>query len=92
LIHLASSPSRLKDLTATRTATGVDVKWTPGPEAGIKSYIVAYGPDSDPLKTRVTVTGATTRLPTLPAGTQIAVKAVNARGMEGWDWARTTIK
>ena len=28
-------------------------------------------------------------LPALPAGTQIAMKAVNASGLEGWDWART---
>ena len=92
LIYLTSTPSRLKDLTATRTASGVDLTWTPGPEAGIKNYVVAYGPANDPLKTRVTVTGSKTSLPSLPAGTQIAVKAVNARGMESWDWARTSIK
>ena len=26
------------------------------------------------------------------AGWQVAVKAVNARGLEGWDWARATVK
>ncbi len=92
LVQLASSPSRLKDLMATRTGTGVDVTWTPSPEAGVRSYVVAYGPPADPLKTRVTVTSAKAALPTLPAGTQVAVKAVNARGMEGWDWARVTIE
>ena len=25
-------------------------------------------------------------------GTVIAVKAVNAKGVEGWDWARVTVK
>jgi len=92
IVYLASSPSRLKNLTATPAAGGIDVAWTPAPEAGVRTYIVAYGPASDPLKTRITVTGATTRLPALPAGTQVAVKAVNARGLEGWDWARTSIK
>ena len=54
----------------------------------MKTYVVAYGPASDPLKTRVTVAGPGATLPSLPAGTQVAVKAVNARGLEGWDWAR----
>ncbi len=92
VVYLASSPSRLKDLTATRTATGIDVAWTPSPEAGVKSYVVAYGPAGDPLKTRVQVATTTFRLPALPAGSQIAVKAINARGLDGWDWARTTVK
>jgi Tol biopolymer transport system component len=92
LVHLASSPSRLRDLTTTRSASGVDVAWTPSPEAGVKSYVVAYGPATDPFRTRVTVTTAKATLPAVPAGTQIAVKAINARGMEGWDWARRTIK
>jgi hypothetical protein len=30
-------------------------------------------------------------LPPVAAGTSISVKAVNARGLEGWDWARTTV-
>jgi hypothetical protein len=25
-------------------------------------------------------------------GTMVSVKAVNQRGLEGWDWARTTIR
>ena len=92
LIHLASSPSRLKDLKATRTGTGVDVVWTPSPEAGVKSYVVAYGPAGTPMKTRMTVAGPKVSLPSVPADAHIAVKAVNARGMEGWDWARTIVK
>jgi hypothetical protein len=92
VINLASSPSRLKDLKAARTGAGVEITWTPSPEVGVKSYIVAYGPVTSPLKTRVTVLGPKAVLPAVPADTQIAVKAVNARGMEGWDWARTVIK
>jgi hypothetical protein len=92
LIHLASSPSRLKNLAAERSATGVSLTWTPSPETGVTAYIVAYGPASDPLRTRVRVLAPKATLPALPAGTQVAVKAINARGMEGWDWARTVIK
>jgi hypothetical protein len=92
VVYLASSPSRLKDLKAARTATGVELTWTPSPEKGVLKYIVAYGPASAPLRTRVTVTSARAVLPVLPAGTQIAVKAVNARGLEGWDWARAVVQ
>jgi hypothetical protein len=92
LIYLASSPSRLKGLEAKLGKTGVDVAWTPSPETGVKSYIVAYGPEADPMRTRITVSGPKAVLPVLPAGTRVAVKAVNARGLEGWDWARAVVQ
>jgi hypothetical protein len=92
LIYLASSPSRLKDLKAARGGSGVEVSWAPSPETGVKSYIVAYGPATDPLRTRVTVTSPRAVLPALPAGTHVAVKAVNGRGLEGWDWARAVVQ
>ena len=91
IMYLASSPSRLKDLKIAKVPSGVEVTWAPSPESGIKQYIVAYGPAANPLQTRVTVTAPKATLPALPAGTQVAVKAVNARGLEGWDWVRTTI-
>jgi hypothetical protein len=36
----------------------------------------------------VTVVEPRVTLPDAGPGTEIAVKAVNRRGMEGWDWAR----
>lgn len=92
IIYMASSPSRLADLKATRGSTGVEVAWTASPEVGIKTYVVAYGPPADPLHTRVQVTAPRAALPALPAGTQISVKAVNSRGLEGWDWARVVVQ
>jgi hypothetical protein len=91
-VYLASSPSRLNDLKAVKGGTGVTLTWTPSPESGIKTYVVAYGPASDPMKTRLTVAAPTATLPMLPAGTHVAVKAVNARGLEGWDWARVVVQ
>jgi hypothetical protein len=38
------------------------------------------------------VTTAGAALPALPPGTQISVKAVNSRGLEGWDWARVLVQ
>ncbi len=92
LVHIASSPSRLRDLKADTGAGGTTLTWTPSPESAIRSYTVAYGPSSDPMKTRVIVTTPRATLPPLPAGTEIAVRATNARGLDGWDWARIVIR
>ena len=92
LMYLASSPARLKDLKATRTAAGVELTWAPAPESGIKQYVVTYGPAANPTSQRLTATAPRLTLPPLPAGTNIAVKAVNARGLEGWDWARVVLQ
>jgi hypothetical protein len=92
LMYLASSPSRLKGLAIAATPAGVKATWTASPEKGVTSYVVAYGPGANPLKTRLTVPGPTAMLPPLPAGTQISVKAINSRGLEGWDWARIDVR
>jgi len=89
---LASSPSRLTNLKMdSHTGAIASLSWTPSPEHGITSYIVAYGPPADPLRRTVTVTQAQATLPQIAAGTVVSVKAVNARGLEGWDWAKTIV-
>jgi len=92
VIYLASSPSRLQDLEATRTAAGVNLTWAPSPERGVTSYVVAYGPPADPLRTQLTVAEPRANLPVLPPGTEVAVRAVNSRGLPGWDWARDVLR
>ena len=92
LVYLASSPSRIKGLAAETENGTTTVSWTPSPEKGVTKYLVAYGPATDPLRTRVTVLAPKATLPALPAGTEVAVKAINAKGLEGWDWARASVK
>jgi hypothetical protein len=92
IMLLASSPSRIMHLKLDTDATGaLTASWTPGPERGITSYVVAYGPPASPLQHRLTATAPHAVLPPLAAGTVVSVKAVNAHGLEGWDWARTTV-
>jgi Tol biopolymer transport system component len=87
---LASSPSRIKDLTASAgSGGGAVVTWTPGVEADISGYLVAYGPEEDPLQTVLRVDEPRAVLDGMPA--TLSVKAVNERGMKGWDWARITL-
>jgi hypothetical protein len=38
------------------------------------------------------VTNPAATIASAPPGVVVSVKAVNARGLEGWDWARTAIK
>ncbi len=93
IMLMASSPSRLTNLKATPSGTGVSLTWTPSPEKGVASYIVAYGPPGSPLEHRLVTTTAEAVVPgPLAPGTVVSVKAVNARGLEGWDWARTDLR
>jgi hypothetical protein len=90
LMLLASSPSRLKDLKIeSRTNNGVTVSWTPSPEKDVTSYVVSYGTGN---ASRLSVKTARATLPVLPVGAVISVKAVNDKKLEGWDWARVTVR
>ncbi|MES2523485.1 MAG: M28 family peptidase [Gemmatimonadota bacterium] len=92
IMYLASSPSRLAGVAARpATPTAATVEWRASPEKDIARYEVRWGPASEPEKYRQTVTAPRARLENAPAGTVVLVKAVNRRGLEGWDWARGTV-
>jgi hypothetical protein len=91
LVLLASSPSRLTGIEASRTGGEVTVRWAPAVESNVEHYVVAYGPENDPLADRLTVSDPTVTV-TAPQGTVVSVKAVNRRGMTSWDWARISIR
>ena len=88
IMLMASSPARLMGLSVTGTAA----TWTGAREKGVARYIVRYGPAEDPMRHTITVTTPRATISALKPGWLVAVKAVNARGLEGWDWARTTVK
>jgi peptidase M28-like protein/WD40 repeat protein len=93
LMLLASSPSRLTELKVDGFAGGsATLSWKPSPERGVSGYIVAYGPPNTPHDKQVRVMAPTVKLSNITPGTVVAVKAVNAKGLEGWDWARVTVK
>ena len=93
LMLLASSPSRLADLKVDSFAGGTaKISWTASPEKGITGYIVAYGPPANPEAQTLRVTQPSATLPKVTAGSVISVKAVNAKGLEGWDWARVSVR
>lgn len=88
IMYMASSPSRLGGLVAQ----GNTVTWDRARERGVARYLVRYGPPSNPMQYSATVTNPRITLNSLREGWHVAVKAVNARGLEGWDWARTVVK
>lgn len=92
LMLLASSPARLDGLRVSRGGPGLVATWMPAPEHGVSGYIVAWGPETDPLRetARASETRFTWRQP-LPEGTIVSVKAVRENGVESWDWARVTV-
>ncbi|MBI4486155.1 MAG: fibronectin type III domain-containing protein [Acidobacteria bacterium] len=70
---------------------GATVSWTPSPEKGVASYIVAYGPPANPLQHRVVVAAPQAKVTPIASGHVVSVKAVNANGLEGWSWATATV-
>ncbi len=94
IMMLASSPTPVKGLKAFLGKNGMtEAEWAPNVEKGIAGYVVEYGPESNPAAARMTVTESKAQLPAvaLKKGEKLcaAVKAVSARGIESWEWART---
>lgn len=90
---MASSPSRLRDLeVVSRTGSDVEIRWAPALERDVVSYVVYRGPSLNELALARTVTVPSVSLSDVAAGTVIAVKAVNERGLAGWDWAWLTAR
>jgi Tol biopolymer transport system component len=89
VMMLASSPSRVTGLEASEVSggQGIQVTWTPSVETDVREYLVAFGPEDDPIRS-VQRTDHTALVITGGAPDVLWVKAVNDRGMEGWDWAR----
>jgi len=93
MMLLASSPSRLGGLELVRRqGNTAEIRWEPSPEAGIVSYAIVYGPADDPLRHEMIANEPQATLTEAGPGTVVAVRAVNARGLQGWDWARLTIE
>jgi Tol biopolymer transport system component len=92
IMLLASSPARLTDLVVQPRDGSVDVRWTPAPESDVTHYVVAYAAPDDPHRTTITVNEPRTTMEGLEPGTVVAVKAVNAKRLMGWDWAMAEVE
>ena len=53
---------------------------------------MTWGPASNPAQRTLRVSQPRATLAGATSGTVVRVKAVNAKGLEGWDWATATVK
>lgn len=86
LMMLANAPSKVRGLEVTSVSSNeFRVSWNANREADIDHYLVRYRGTDGNLKTEqskdlaITITGAA-------SNPEIAVLAVNDRGIQGWDW------
>jgi Tol biopolymer transport system component len=91
LVMLANTPSRLNGVTAKVAGTGATVAWEPSPERDVRQYVVTWHPKGGAAG-RVVVTSPSATLTNAPRGTEVQVRAVNARGLESWDAARAIVQ
>jgi Tol biopolymer transport system component len=92
VVLMASSPSRVAEVTAVRKAGGaVDVGWKPAVERGVESYRVRWEDGNGATGGMRIVRGTSVRLVGVPQRATIAVRAIGRRELEGWDWGRATL-
>lgn len=81
LMYLSSAPAPVKDLAVK----GTEVAWSPSSEKNVRGYLVSYGRREERVnQPRINIAG-------LKPGDVVLVRAINSRGMQGWDWARVTV-
>jgi Tol biopolymer transport system component len=93
IMMIASSPSPVKGLKVAVAKDGTaEADWTAAPEKGVSGYLVEYGPAGEPAKFRVRTETPRLALRGLKLGkgekAAVAVKALDRRGIESWDWTR----
>jgi Tol biopolymer transport system component len=93
IMMIASSPAPVRDLKVTVGKDGTaEASWAASPEKGIAGYLVEYGPAGDAAKFRVRTETPRLALQGLKLGkgekAAVAVKALDRRGIESWDWTR----
>jgi len=95
IMLLASTPSRLNDLTATRAGSEIQLRWSAAPEYDVVGYEVAWTDDAGQPQVRRVEAGSagsmTARIPGVADGTTVAVRAIDADGQRGWDAARVVV-
>lgn len=94
IMLLASSPARLSGLEVRRSRVGVQLTWAAAAESDVEDYRLRYtradGSEAEEQITMLAREAPRALLEDVLTGSQIGVKAINRRGLEGWDWAWIT--
>jgi len=90
-MKLAHTPSMIRGLSAERTDAGYEVNWSEPLESDITHYEVRYHTPGGDAVTEETEE-RTLKIEALNTEQPVAVRAVNERGMAGWDWAEVRVE
>ena len=92
IMLLASSPARPSGLELVRhEGDRAEIRWTAASERDHARYVVRIDPPGGAPARTITVTAPRATLSGITPGTELAVRAVNARGLESWDAARVVV-
>jgi hypothetical protein len=92
IMLLASSPARPTGLEIVRhVGDRLELRWSAAPERDHARYAVRIDPPGIAAERSLTVAAPRVTLTGVAPGSEIAIRAVNARGLESWDAARVTI-
>lgn len=92
IMLLASSPARPTGLELVRhSGDRAEIRWEAASERDHARYVVRIDPPGATPARTITVTAPRATLTGVTPGTELAVRAVNTRGMVSWDAARLRI-
>jgi hypothetical protein len=95
IMLLASSPPRLSGIEARRSRVGVQLTWAAAEMSDVEDYRLRYTrADGSEAEEQITILGGEAPralLEDVLGGSDIGVKAVSRRGLEGWDWVWVTV-
>lgn len=89
LMQMTASPSRVKNVSLSRSGRAARVSWDALPERDVAGYVVEWGPAGGAARGSSRVTGTSIDVQGLEPGDEVRVRAVNQRGMMSWDAARS---
>ena len=69
----------------------MQVAWKPAVERGVTGYRIRWEDGEGKVGGSRVVRVPSATLAGVPRGAVIAVRAIGARGLEGWDWARAAL-
>ena len=87
---LTHTPSKIDGVEVETAGSGYTVRWDEPLESDINHYQVRYYRPNGDTVTRET-SSRSVEIERVDTDRPVAVRAVNERGMEGWDWAEVSL-
>jgi hypothetical protein len=92
LAYLVQAPSRVPGVRATRLRDVVTVRWEAAPEPDVREYVARWRAADGTVGETQTTTARVIDFRGVPADATVEVRAVDGRGLAGWDWGRAVAR